>query len=132
MFTVGRVSVGQSRLPLGTTLGENGNGLPVKPAIPLAPKRKGKRGKLVLPDGTCMGYTIEDELSIPQRDLPTKSIHLQRVRFDDGREEMRLGYYIIGKKKRMRGKWVWGQFATLMPASDFRKIVRLAERNGWI
>lgn len=46
--------------------------------------------------------------------------------------EVRLGYYIIGKKPKMRGKWVWGQFAALMPIKDFRHLVREAKKRGWI
>jgi hypothetical protein len=46
--------------------------------------------------------------------------------------EVRLGYYIIGKLPKMHGKWVWGQFATFLPLGDFRKLIGLAEKKGWI
>ena len=31
-----------------------------------------------------------------------------------------------------KGKWVWGQFAPLIPAEDFRDIVNKAIQKGWI
>jgi hypothetical protein len=51
---------------------------------------------------------------------------LQLVRFDDGRKEIRLGYYIIGKKPKMRGRWVWGQYATFMLTRVFQSLIRKA------
>jgi hypothetical protein len=70
---------------------------------------------------------------VPQSDLPEKILCLQRIEFqEDGRIEVRLGYYIIGKKPKMRGRWVWGQFAALMPLRDFEALIRQAERKGWI
>jgi len=42
---------------------------------------------------------------------------------------VRLGYYIIGKKPKMKGPWVWGQYATLMPMRDFRDLIRMAEEK---
>ena len=65
--------------------------------------------------------------------MPRKLIYLQQLKFEsDGRTELRLGYYIIGKKPAMRGRWVWGQFATMMPVADFRQIVKIAKRKGWL
>jgi len=31
----------------------------------------------------------------------------------------------------MKGKWVWGQFATLLPPKDFVAILRKAAKRGW-
>lgn len=56
--------------------------------------------------GSRFSFTITDEITRPQSDLPSKIICLQRVRFEDDREEVRLGYFIIGKRPRMLGKWV--------------------------
>ena len=101
--------------------------------LPVLPSRKGARGALKLPPrGVILRFTILDEIRRTQSDQPGKIICLQRVRFDDGRHEIRLGYYIIGKLPRMRGKWVWGQFATLMPVKDFAFIVAEARSRGWI
>lgn len=62
----------------------------------------------------------------------TKVIYLQRIEFDNGRIEARLAYYIIGKKPHMRGKWVWGQYATFLEVPDLKAIVRQAKKKGWI
>jgi hypothetical protein len=102
--------------------------------LPELPSKIGKPGKLVMPpDGEVLHYTITDEIRLPQSDAPQKILCLQRIEFvKDKRVEVRLGYYIIGKLPKMRGKWVWGQFATFLPLGDFRKLIRLAEKKGWI
>ena len=100
--------------------------------LPPPPCSVRKRGSLLLPDGQRLHFTITDEVSTPQSELPSKIIFLQRIEFDDGKLEVRLGYYIIGKKPRMRGKWVWGQYATLMPLSDFEAVIKMARKKGWI
>lgn len=84
------------------------------------------------PKGRRLGFRITGEIKRPQSGLRTKLICLQQIRFDDGHKQLRLGYYIIGKKRAMRGRWVWGQYATFMPRADFRAIVREATRLGWI
>jgi len=67
-----------------------------------------------------MYYRITDQVAQPQSDKPKKLLCLQRIAFDDdGRIELRLAYYIIGKKGKMRGRWVWGQYAAFLPAKDF-------------
>lgn len=99
---------------------------------PPAPKTVGKRGTLkVPPNGELLRFTVIDEITRFQSDLESKVICLQRLRFDDGREEVRLGYYVIGKLPRMRGRWVWGQFATLVPLEDFASLVHEARRRRW-
>jgi len=48
-------------------------------------------------------------------------------------KELRLRYYIIGKKgKRMYKKWTFGQFATFIPHKDFRKLIQLAKKYRMI
>jgi len=40
---------------------------------------------------------------------------------------------MIGEKKgKTKGKWVFGQYATLIPSKDIRIIFRKAKRKGWI
>jgi len=65
--------------------------------------------------------------------LRTRRLSCRRfVTKTDGRIEYRLGYYMIGVKPRMAGKWTWGQYATLIPARDFRALIKQAERRDWI
>jgi hypothetical protein len=100
--------------------------------LPPLPSKTGHRGKHVFPpDGHIVGYEIIDEVRIPHTGFLEKIICLQRIKFDHGAIELRLGYYIIGKKPRMKGKWVWGQFAATMPAQDLLSIVELAKTKGW-
>jgi hypothetical protein len=100
---------------------------------PPAPCNKGRRCPARRPEGGHFYFTIEDELYIQQSNLPTKLIYLQKIRFEsDARVEFRLGYYIIGKRPAMRGRWVWGQFATMIPKVDFLRITRMAKRRGWL
>ena len=105
----------------------------VNPKLPELPSHIGKRGKLIVPpNGIKIGYTIKDEICVFQSTLPSKILCLQSIEFDDGRKEIRLGYYIIGKKPKMLGRWVWGQYAALMPLQDFKKLIKRAEKKGWI
>lgn len=102
-------------------------------SYPPAPSNIGRQSIARTPSGNRFYFEIEDEIHIPQSGKPDKLIYLQRLKFEsDGRVELRLGYYVIGKKPAMRGRWVWGQFATMIPLSDFRKIIQRAERKGWL
>jgi hypothetical protein len=97
---------------------------------PPAPSNKGKRCIGRKPEGGHFHFTIDDEFHIRQSKLPTKLIYLQRIKFDSGRLEYRLGYYVIGKRPAMRGRWAGGQFATMVPLRDFRRIIKKAKRIG--
>jgi len=100
--------------------------------FPLLPSHVGKRGSLRHPpDDHKTDFTITDEIQRIQSNFPAKIICLQRIRFDYGAEEVRLAYFIIGKKPKMLGRWVWGQYATLMPIEDFKWIIQEAEKKSW-
>jgi hypothetical protein len=43
---------------------------------------------------------------------------------------LRFGYYIIGKKPRRKGKWVWAQFCPIIAVENFEKIVSRARSRG--
>lgn len=77
-------------------------------------------------------YKIVDEIHIFQRHSRTKLIYLQKIELENGKEELRLGYFIIGKKPAMRGRWVWGQYATFLPVQDFKKIYSMAKKKRWL
>lgn len=83
------------------------------------------------PDGEVLRYLIADEVREFQDGSRTKVIVLQLIQFHDQRKEIRLGYYIIGKKPKMRGRWVWGQYAAFMPAEVFQSLVKKATNRGW-
>lgn len=100
--------------------------------LPALPPNIGKRGQQKLPSGRVVPYRIKDEIRVPQTGMPEKILCLQLIEFEkDKRSEVRLAYYIIGKKPRMRGRWVFGQYATFMLVKDFKVLIRRAEKKGW-
>ena len=99
---------------------------------PDLPTTVGKHGKSVMPPyGKIIGYVVADEVRTFQDSQKTKVVIFQLMRFEDGRKEVRVGYYIIGKLPKMRGRWVWGQFAAFIPIRTFQKLVRKATKKGW-
>ena len=96
---------------------------------PPLPSTIGKRGSYLDPDGTRLHFTVVDEI----RQEHATFIHiLQFLRFDMGAEELRFGYYILGKRPRMRGKWLWGQYAVSIAIEDLRALVEKARQKGWL
>jgi hypothetical protein len=49
-----------------------------------------------------------------------------------GEIEYRIGYYIVGKIRKAKGRWIWGQFCPLIPSQDFKKLLNKAEQEGVI
>ena len=100
--------------------------------LPELPATKGKRGRIRLVDGSSLKFEVVDEIRRMASNHSGKVLYLQKVRFENDQEELRFGYYIIGKKPAMAGRWVWGQFAPFVPAEDFAAIVDEARAKGWI
>jgi hypothetical protein len=99
--------------------------------LPANPSTVGKQGSIKDPAGTKWSFTVDAEIMLPQSGLPTKLLCLQRIKFESGAIHLRLGYYIIGKRPSRAGKWVWGQYATMIPAADLKELTRLAEEKKW-
>lgn len=99
---------------------------------PPLPDNVGRTTKWKNIRGELRTFTISDEIRRLQSGNPHKLICLQRLWCNENqREEFRLGYYMIGVRPRMSGKWTWGQFATIIPATDFRAIIKQAQKRGW-
>jgi len=96
--------------------------------IPPLPSTIGKRGSYLDPDGTRLHFTVVDEI---RQEHATFIYVLQLLRFDMGVEELRLGYYVLGKKPRFRGRWVWGQYAMSIAIEDFKVLIEEAQQKGW-
>src|SRR5438270_9680813 len=95
---------------------------------PPLPSRIGKRGTGRMPLGEIFHWKVLDEVRCFQTNLPSKVLCLERILFEEeNRIEVRLGYYIIGKKPRMKGKWVWGQYAAMLPVEDFQSLIQQAQ-----
>ncbi len=82
---------------------------------------------------------------LPQHNLPEKVFIFERLRkvkftgrisygvaWKNGDIEYRIGYFIVGKINEAKGRWVWGQFCPLIPASDFDKLISKAKKEGVI
>ncbi len=105
---------------------------------PAWPDKKGTRGKNKYLNSTRY-FIIEDEIKLQQSTegqfakLGQKLIYLQKIRYEDNNQtELRIGYYVMGRKGITKGKWVWGQFAPFIPAGDFKALVDEATKRGWI
>ena len=81
--------------------------------------------------GHLIRYVVIDEVRTFQDSKRDKIVLLQLMEFEDLRREVRIGYYIIGKKPKMRGKWVWGQYAAFIPPLIFKKVFTQASKQGW-
>ena len=96
------------------------------------PKNIGKRRKIKTIWGNERHLIIEDEIVHPQSNAPHKLIAFQRIRLEEeNRIEYRLGYYMIGVKPGAKGRWVWGQFALLIPEKDLKAILKKAQKRKW-
>jgi hypothetical protein len=80
-----------------------------------------------------------------QHNLPEKVFVLERLRrlpyegrlahgfmHRDGDIEYRIGYFIVGRNGKRKGKWVWGQFCPLIPSPDLKRLLQAAEREQTI
>jgi len=101
--------------------------------LPPLPSTVGKKGKLVEPLGGVERYVVVDEVRLQETDYPVNMNMLQLLEFEDGHKELRVCYYAIGQREgRTCGKWLWGQYAPMLPASDFEALVNMATEKGWI
>ncbi len=99
---------------------------------PLKPSRKGKTSTIKNILGKKRNFTVIDEIKRSESVNKEKLIVLQKLLFEDGTIRYRLGYYIIGKKPKMAGKWVWGQYAPIMRKRDFRAILQRVLKKKWL
>jgi len=96
------------------------------------PSKIGSRGKTKEPDGNITYFTILDEIRHPLFSEPAMLLCLHKIQHEhNGLIEIRFGYYIIGKRGKMKDKWVWGQFAPMMPIEDFSEVINMARERGW-
>ena len=100
--------------------------------VPLPTSNIGRRRTIISQLGQRVKLVIEDEIVRRQSTAPNKAIVFQKIRFEeDGRVEFRFGYYMIGRKAGAKGRWVWGQYALLIPKRDLRYLLKKAQSKGW-
>jgi hypothetical protein len=99
---------------------------------PALPTRLGKITKTKAIDGSPLIYKVIDEEVFIAPSNANKAFALHRIRIEDGREEFRIGYYMIAHRPRMKGKWAWGQFAPIMTKGEMELIFEKAKVHGWI
>lgn len=99
---------------------------------PPLPKRLGKKTETTGIDGSPLVYTVIDEEVFLAKSNPSKAFCLHKFRHSDGREGLRIGYYMIAHKPRMKGKWAWGQFAPMMTKEEMSEIFDTIKKKGWI
>jgi len=103
------------------------------------PKLKIKtKGQLTDIDGRKVKFRIGKYVILPQSNYPEKVFILQEIFFEPGtmipkkakrKREIRIGYYILGKKPGMKGRWVWGQFCPLISRNDLNKLLKKARKE---
>jgi len=91
-----------------------------------------KSGSLIDIGGEKKNFKIGRYVTLKQSADSKKIFVLQEIIFEDGKKEIRIGYYIIGKKPRMKNKWAWGQFCPLFPKKDLIKLIEKAKKKGII
>jgi hypothetical protein len=97
------------------------------------PSSVGKRKRITNIRGELRHWKILDEIRRLQSTAPHKLLVLQQIEIEEeARTEIRIGYYMIGVKPGAKGRWVWGQFCPMVPAEDFKLLVREAKRRRWI
>ena len=98
---------------------------------PALPTRIGKTSNIKKIDGTPTSYTVIDEEVFVAPSNKEKAFCLQKLKFDDGRIEYRICYYMIAHKPRMKGKWAFGQFAPMMTSKELKIVFEKAKSKGW-
>ncbi len=98
----------------------------------LPKSRLGRKSHIHTIDGRPTSYEVVDEVLFLAPSNERKAFCLHKLKFEDGREEFRIAYYMIAEKPRMHGKWAYGQFAPMMTKDEMRMIFEKAKTKGWI
>jgi len=99
---------------------------------PPLPSRLGKETSRKDIHDRPMVYTVFDEDVFIAPSNPHKAFAIHKFKFADGHEEFRIGYYMIAQRRRLKGKWAWGQYAPMMTKEDMFAIFDHLKKKGWI
>jgi hypothetical protein len=100
--------------------------------IPPLPSRLNKTTKTKNIKGEPIEYTVVEEDVFQAPSNEKKAFCLHKIRHISGKEEFRIGYYMIAHKPRVKGKWAWGQYAPIMSAQEMKMIFEKVKAKGWI
>ncbi len=89
-----------------------------------------KTGKIEKRKCEILGYTIQQQTNAPHKYFVLDLMLLHWKQERTRKKELRIGYYILGKKKTVFNKWMWGQYAPLIPPRDLRNLLRKAKNKG--
>jgi|GEM_PF-3934072 hypothetical protein len=104
--------------------------IPIKEAG-LQTLRVNKKGKITDINGRKLSFEITKVVALLQTkylsDIEGKLYVLEKLKFKNGEEYFRFGYYIVGKRGKAKDRWAWGQFSPIGPIDDFWRIVEKAK-----
>jgi hypothetical protein len=74
-------------------------------------------------------HVIEEQWFLPRSDIERSKMLYVIQRFHrKGEQRIRIGYYIMGKKKRVRKSWLWGQFCPWYRVKDIANLLPLLKK----
>jgi len=79
-------------------------------------------------------HNLDEKVFVFER-LRKKSIEgeiAHKKTWKKGEIEYRIGYYIVGKIGKRKGKWTWGQFCPMIPHKDLIRLIKKAKEEGVI
>ena len=92
------------------------------------PKLKiNKKGRIIDINGKKINFEVKKQVTLKQSTYREKVFVLQELQFENGKKEIRIAYYIVGKKGRAKGKWTWGQFCPIFPRKDLIDLIKKAK-----
>jgi len=102
----------------------------------LPPLKMHERVSIITQDGEKVRGIISGSVRLQESGHNNKQLVLERIRFDNfpgyPKTLFRIGYFMLGKKRRMRDKWVWGQYAPLFKRQDLKRLISKAQQKGII
>ena len=100
--------------------------------FPPWPNNKGKIKKINTIWGNVIHWEITDEILEICEGAPHKLLVFQKIKIiEQEKIEFRIGYYMIGVKKRTKGRWVWGQYCPMVPSSNLTSLIKKAKDRNW-
>jgi hypothetical protein len=91
-----------------------------------------KSGRIEKRECKILNYVIHRQGNAPHKYFVLDLLQLSWDKEKARKKELRLGYYILGKRKKVFNKWVWGQYAPLIPLRDLRILLHKAKNKGLI